>query len=76
MESNYLNSRGKVENDEKMIEYLISDLTSITGIENLKDKQKLHYLIIFVIDILSLKEILPKLLVIDSQFRVEEIGDK
>jgi hypothetical protein len=76
MESNYLNSRGKVENDEKMIEYLISDLTSITGIENLKDKQKLHYLIIFVIDILSLKEILPKLLVIDSQFRVEEIVDK
>jgi hypothetical protein len=76
MESNYLNTRGKVENDEKMIEYLISDLTSITGIENLKDKQKLHYLIIFVIDILSLKEILPKLLVIDSQFRVEEIGDK
>jgi hypothetical protein len=76
MESNYLNARGKVENDEKMIEYLISDLTSITGIENLKDKQKLHYLIIFVIDILSLKEILPKLLVIDSQFRVEEIGDK
>jgi hypothetical protein len=76
MESNYLNARGKVENDEKMIEYLISDLTSITGIENLKDKQKLHYLIIFVIDILSLKEILPKLLVIDSQFRVEEIVDK
>jgi hypothetical protein len=76
MESNYLNSRGKVENDEKMIEYLISDLTSITGIENLKDNQKLHYLIIFVIDILSLKEILPKLLVIDSQFRVEEIVDK
>ena len=76
MESNYLNSRGKVENDEKMIEYLISDLTSITGIENLKDKQKLHYLIIFVKDVLSLKEILPKLLVIDSQFRVEEIGDK
>ena len=43
MKSNYLNARGKVENDEKMMEYLISDLSSITGIESLKDKQNLHY---------------------------------
>ena len=43
------------EKDEKMIEYLLNDLSSITGIESLidKDKRKLHYLIIFVIDILS-----------------------
>jgi hypothetical protein len=32
-------------------------------------------LIIFVIDILSLKEISPKLLVIDLEFKVEEIRD-
>jgi hypothetical protein len=72
MESNYLTTCGEF--DEKMLEYLLSDLASLTGIENLKDKRKLHYLIIFVIDFLILKECLPKLLVIDSEFSVEEIG--
>ena len=75
METNYLDARGKEEKDENMLEYLLIDLSSITGIENLIDKRKLHYMIIFVIDILSLKEFLPKLLLIDSEFSVEEIGE-
>jgi hypothetical protein len=59
--------------DDKMLEYLLNDLASIKGVENLKDLKKLKYLIIIVIDFLILKESLPKIFVIDSEFSVEEI---
>jgi hypothetical protein len=71
MESNFLTNCGEF--DEKMLEYLLNDLASIKGVENLKDLKKLHYLIIFVIDFLILKESLQIFLVIDSDFSMEEI---
>jgi hypothetical protein len=58
------------------IQYLLSDLSSISGIELIRDEEneKLLYLIILIYDYLILKECLLKYFDLNQELTFEEVG--